>query len=49
MFGGQIHHNAIPTGQPQPPNQARSYQQTEAGAVNRSSNEYAPIVLGNTF
>ena len=46
---GQIHHNAIPVRQPLPANQVRSYQQTEAGAVNISSNEYAPITLGNTF
>ena len=46
---GQIHHNAIPVGQLRPPNQARNYQQTEAGAINRVSDEYNSITLGNTF
>jgi hypothetical protein len=46
---GEVHSNAIPLPQPPPSNQARSYQQTEAGATNVISDEYDPLKLGNTF
>jgi len=46
---GEIHQNAIPVPQPPPSNQARSYQQTEAGAVNVTTDKYDSIKLGGTF
>ena len=46
---GEVNHNAIPLPIPQPQNQARSYQQTQAGAVSTVSNEPDSIKLGDTF